>query len=69
MPPDQAYDIFEGLEDIQRVLARELYNSVNQSFLATYEFMFYFELFGTYYTDGFLLTLPAQYKDNVKYYI
>ena len=42
MPPDQAYDNFEGLEDIQRVLARRVVDSgaVSDSVLEKYDVFF-----------------------------
>ena len=41
---DQAYDSFEGLKDIQRVLARRLVDSgaLNESILEKYDFIFRF---------------------------
>ena len=49
MPADQAYDNFEGLKDIQRVLARELVASgaLNESILEKYDFALRFFLPGT----------------------
>ena len=55
---DQAYDSFEGLKDIQRVLARRLVDSgaLNESILEKYDFIFRFK-FGTWHTARLSLLL------------